>query len=282
MLRPHARAEKRGLTRRKLLASGGLAGVAAFAGISPFEAQAITADGIPDWLIRSSYFGLSDVTFTTTDGARLTLQTIQDLPIAATEDKSQVGSEDAFVLTFATADALTEGVYTFTHSTLGSFDFFVVPNAAEKTVSVTVNRSVNAPRHYPRPPRGRDADPPNPPESDAPTDDPLGTDPPEPKHHRHHRRRHRHLRRASLRRVGSNVVADLSLTPEAHVKSALVWLMRGDQIVGTAEARHLHGAKAHARMKPRHRPRGGRYLLIVITKDRKGRHQARRFRLTLQ
>ena len=282
-----AAAEGRGLTRRHLLASGGVAGLAAFAGVGPFKTATARADDVPLYLIRSTYLELGDPAFKTTDGVTLVLETIRDLPIAATEDKSQQGSEDAFVLGFSTKEPLQDGVYTLTHPLLGKFDFHVVPDSDGTHANVTVNRSVNAPKHYPKPPPDGTSEP-KPPHNDEPTDDPMGTDPPEPDHdhdHRHGRKRkkrRKHVERAQLRRVGKQVVADLTLDPDAHVKSATVWLMRRERVVGACDLEHVRGARAHARFTPAKRLAGGRYVLVVVTKDRRRRSQARRFVLTLQ
>jgi hypothetical protein len=121
----------------------------------------------------------------------------------------------------------------------------------------------------------------------------MGTDPPEPhepstgaghgRHHRKHKpKRIRHLRRASARRVGRHVVAELRLTPDAHVKSATVWLVRGERVISTGEVKRVHGNRAVARLDTAHRPRGGRYELVVITFDRHRRSQAQRVKVTLQ
>ena len=277
-----ARARGTGVTRRSLLATGGLAGAAALVGLGPFSpapAQAVTDQGVPDYLVRSSYLDLADTGFRTTDGVDLKLETIRDLPAAEQDPKFQ-GIEDGFVLGFSTAEPLPEGVYTLTHSTLGAFDFFLQPGG-DGTSTAMVNRTVTAPKHYPKP-RHTAEDPTKPPPSDEPSHDPFGTDSRPENDHQRRLRRRKHLRRVSARRVARGVVAELSLTQDAHVKSAVVWLTRGTSLVGACEVKRVHGARATAKIDTGHRPRGGRYELVVVTTNRAGFSQARRIKLALQ
>src|SRR4051794_21939544 len=101
----------RGLTRRSLLATGGLAGAAMAVGIRPWSpATAQAAADTPSYLIRSSYQPLSTKSFSTSlrgVTADLTLLSVDDLPAAAAADKSLAGSEDAFSLAFDSSAALS-------------------------------------------------------------------------------------------------------------------------------------------------------------------------------
>ena len=261
----------RGITRRRLLATGGIAGAAAVAGVRPWapgQAQAATTSDTPAYLLRSSYLSLSTKSFGTSlrgQTSDLTLQSVADLPPAAS-DKSLAGSEDAFALSFSASSPLTPEIHTFSHPDLGVFDLFIAPVERQGAYEVVVNRSVNAPKHYPPAPRSTDgpvAPPKQEPKPPAGAKKPL-------------------VRRLGARRVGRAVVAEITFNGSASLKSATAWLTRNGIVVAAATVNHVHGHRATVRLQPRKRPRGGRYSLTVATKDRHGHVEYKAARITLQ
>jgi hypothetical protein len=262
----------RGLTRRNLLATGGLAGAAMVVGIRPWSpATAQAAADTPSYLIRSSYQSLSTKSFGTSlrgATADLTLLSVDDLPAAAAADKSLAGSEDAFSLAFDSSAPLSAEIHTFSHPDLGVFDLFIAPVENQGHYEVVVNRSVNAPKHYPKPPPGAAASPaPAPPKPDAP-----GV--PKPKKPLIHRVR--------SRRAGNAVVADVTFEHKADLKWAVVWLSRRGVVVGTATVHHVHAKHATLRISFRKRLRGGHYELTVGTMDRHKHDEYKQVQITLQ
>ncbi len=138
--------ETRGVTRRRLLAGGGVAGAAIVLGINPRGAFASTP-AVPDYLGRSSYMSLSTPKFGSSSLGNtntLTLEAVTDL------DPALAGSEDAFSLLFSSDSPLDGGIRTFSHPDLGVFDFFIAPIEGNGKYEVVVNRSVAAPKHVPR------------------------------------------------------------------------------------------------------------------------------------
>jgi hypothetical protein len=236
---------------------------------SPSPAQA--AADTPSFLIRSSYQSLSTQSFGTSlrgSTAELTLQAVEDLTAAARADKSLAGSEDAFALSFTSSSPLTPEIHTFSHPDLGVFDFFIAPVENQGRYEVVVNRSVNAPKHYPRPPASSTG-PAAPPKPDAPH--PPGA----PKPHKPL------VRRLRARRAGRNVVADITFEHSADLKWAVVWLSRRGAVVGTATKKHVHGNHAALKIPFSKRLRGGRYDLTVGTMDRHGRDDYKTVRVVL-
>jgi hypothetical protein len=260
------------VTRRSLLASGGLAGAAIAVGFRPLaKAQAATSADTPSYLLRSSYGSLSTRSFGTSlrgQTSDLTLQAVEDLTAAAT-DKSLAGSEDAFALSFTSSSPLAAEIHTFSHPDLGVFDLFVAPVEDKGRYEVVVNRSVNAPKHYPPSPRS-DSGPVAPPKPDAPPP-PGAPKLPTPL-----------LRRVRARRAGKAVVADMTFEHPANLKWAAVWLSHNNVVVGTAMAKHVHGRHASVHLLFRKRPRGGRYVLTVGIKDRHGNDEYKTTRVVLQ
>lgn len=164
-----------------------------------------------------------------------------------TTDPSLAASEDAFALEFSSQQQLEEGIHTFAHPELGTFDLFVAPVGRQPGYEVVVNRSVGAPKHAPQPPPARNALP------------------------KEHKPKHSRVRRITARRLASAVMCEIALTERAHVKSAVVWLVRGDRVVAARSIRRVHGRRIALRLAFRRRPRGGRYKVIVATTDRSGK-----------
>jgi hypothetical protein len=241
--------------------------------------RASAASDVPDYLLRSSYLSLSTPSFTAA-GLPLKLEGVGDLPRDGGRE-SLVGSEDAFALSFSSPQQVEQGLYTFSHRDLGEFDFFIAPvERGSSTYEVVVNRTVNAPKHYPKPARTTGSG-----DTTAPADGGSApADPTAPKMQRPAPRTHggAHVRRLSARRLAHAVVAEVVLLPNVNVKKASVWLLRGDRIVSATTVHHLHGSRFALRLPMRHRPRGGRYSLIVATTDRHGRDEFKRASITLQ
>jgi hypothetical protein len=263
------------VTRRSLLATGGIAGAAAVAGIRPWApapAQAATAADTPSYLLRSSYQSLSTQSFGASlrgQSSDLTLQAVEDLPAAAAADKALAGSEDAFALSFSSSSQLEAEIHTFSHPDLGVFDLFIAPVERQGAYEVVVNRSVNAPKHYPPAPRSSEG-PVAPPKPDA-KPPPGAPKLPKPL-----------VRRIATRRVGRAVVADVTFEHRADLKWAVVWLSRRGVVVATAMEKHVHGSHVSLRLPFHKRPRGGRYELTVGAKDRHGHDEYKTTRITLQ
>jgi hypothetical protein len=252
----------RGITRRRLIATGGAAGAAAVVGFRPWDpAPAHAADGdTPPWLRRASYLALSSPNFSSSrlgTRADLELVTVGDL-----SDPKLANRDDAFVLTFKSATTFPSGTRTVAHDDLGVFDLFVAPVEGNDGYEAIVNRSVGVPKRAPQPPK-----PP-----------PAGSKPPPPKHVRVAA-----VQSARLRRVGKGLVAQVALDPNAHVKSVTAWLTLGGVVVAATEVRHVRGRRRlHVALSPARRPRGGRYELTVGTKDRHGHTEYKRVKIALQ
>jgi hypothetical protein len=238
---------------------------------APAQAQAATAGDTPSYLLRSSYLSLSTQSFGASLRGRtsdLTLLSVDDLTVAAT-DKSLAGSEDAFALSFRSSSPLTPEIQTFSHPDLGVFDLFIAPVENQGLYEVVVNRSVNAPKHYPPAPRS-DSGPVAPPKPGAKP--PPGA-PKLPKSL---------IRRLRAHRAGRAVVADVTFEHRAELRWAVVWLSRRGVVIGTATAKHVRGRHTALRIPFRKRLRGGHYELTVGTMDRHGRDDYKTSRITLQ
>lgn len=258
------------MTRRRLLATGGAAGAAAVVGFRPWDpasAGAATASDSPAYLRRASYQALSTPDFNTSrlgQSAGMKLMSVADLG-AADVDAKLVNSDDAFALTFTTDTPFESGTRSFAHPDLGVFELFVAPVEGQGSYEVIVNRSVGLPKRPPAPAPGHQAPP-------------DGKKPAQPKHVHAAQ-----LRSARVRRVGRDVVVHIELNPDAHVKSATLWLTRGGNVVAATSIKHVHG---HDRLSVRlplpKRPSGGRYELIVGTKGRHGPTEYKQLKIALQ
>jgi hypothetical protein len=262
----------RGMTRRRLLATGGAAGAAAVVGFQPWSpaaAKAAAGDS-PAYLRRSSYLALSSPDFSTSRLGQLAgvkLASVADLG-AADVDKALVNNDDAFALMFTSDTAFEAGTRTFAHPDFGVFELFIAPVEGRGSYEVIVNRTVGVPKRAPQPP---------PPQSGSSA--PVDKKPPATKKHGPPP----NVRTAHLRRVGKDVVAQIGLEPGAHVKSVAVWLTRGGLVVAAGSERHLHGHdRLNLRLPMHKRLRGGRYELTVGTKDRGGHSEYKRVKIALQ
>lgn len=254
----------RGVTRRRLLATGGAAGAAAaFGGLKPFTARAADP-AVPDYLGRSSYAALSTPLFAV-GATTAKLEAISDI-----QGDNLAGSEDAFSLTFSAQAPIEPAIQSFSHPDLGDFEFFIAPVEGNGRYEVVVNRSVNAPRHVPHAANPGTSGPASPPRP--------GAKPPKGAPHV----RPRHVKRVTARRLAHGFACDIALNHGAGVKSAAVWFARGGLVVATAEVKPVHGSRVVARVPARHRPHGGHYDVTVRTKDRHGHVEYDVTKLTLQ
>jgi hypothetical protein len=250
-----------------LLATGGAAGAAALVGFRPWDpsaAAAATGQGdTPAYLLRSSYLTPSTPVFGTSSlgqTATLKLEAMYDLGT----DKALAGSEDAFALAFSSDTPLESGTRSFSHPDLGVFELFVSPIEGHGLNEVVVNRSVGAPKHAPRPPSQRP---------------PAGETKPPPTPRPAHAA---HVRRLSAHRQARDVVVEIGLNPDTHVKTALVWLSHGGMVVAAGSVHHVKAQRVAVRLPMHKRPRGGRYELTVGTKDRAGHMEYKRVKIALQ
>jgi hypothetical protein len=248
------------LTRRGLLQAGGVASFAALAGGRPWAPAAARAASAASPFARSTYTGITGTDFAV-GGQTLRLVSVSDLPAAATDTKL-AGSEDAFslILTGPAGSRLPQEVQAFSHPQIGSFELFVVPVDAatsDQLYEVVVNSWM----------------PPRKPKPAAPHAAPnAGAAKPKPKHVPKPA-----VRRISLRRLRRGLACKLTLGPKTEVAVVAAWLMRGERVVAAASKRHLRGRERVALELPsRHRVRKGRYHLVVLTQDRKGRQEYKR------
>jgi hypothetical protein len=133
-------------------------------GLRPWEASPALA-AAPGHLRRSAYTGLEGSTFAVAGAApqSVRLLSISDVAGAASQGRL-VGSDDAFVLTFAggVSSPLASGIHALSHPWLGSFDVFVSPvdvPAGDQRYEVLVDRSVGAPKPPPEPAASKPAAP---------------------------------------------------------------------------------------------------------------------------
>jgi hypothetical protein len=258
----------RGVTRRRLIAAGGAAGAATAFGLKTwFPATASAADqGVRDYLVRSPYLALSTPNFSA-GTTSLKLEAVTDLP-AASEDKKLVASEDAFSLVFSAGAPLDPSIQAFSHPDLGQFEFFISPIEGKGMYEVVVNRSVNAPKHVPRP----KATSPGPAAPPKPGEKAPGAP------HLHVG----HVKRITARRLARGFACETTLVAGANVKSATIWITRGGIVVASTQVKHVHGHRIAARVPAAHRPRGGRYDVTVATKDHHGHTEYKVAKLSLQ
>ena len=146
----------RGSHRRRLLATGGAAGAAAWSACvrgRPTAPRQPLATACPTTSYRVPYSGAVEPDFTASSAGATA-----DLKLIAVTDLQPdlAGSEDAFALRFTSSHPLESGTYTFFHKDLGVFDFLIGPIENRGEYEVVVNRSVNAPKHPPRRQRKRE------------------------------------------------------------------------------------------------------------------------------
>jgi hypothetical protein len=248
-------------TRRTLIKAGAAAGATL---LLPIDLAVAGPSGDPAYLERSSYAGLTGPGFTARGNEQsvpLTLDAIGDLGDAAP------GAEDAFSLRFSApaATALTQGIRTISHPSLGSFDVFIAPVAqpdARQGYEVIVDRSRGAVRPAPTAPVEA-----------APAASAAAT--PDPSHEavvarpatRHPV--HRTVRHATLRRHAHGLDVGLEFEHGAAVRTVKAIVMHRGRTV-TSGHRHVSGSHAGLHLTPRHRAARGAYDLLTITTDRHG------------
>lgn len=200
--------------------------------------------------MRSGYNGLSTLDFDV-DGTKMRLVALTDLP-------GLEGSEDAFSLQFS-GGPIFPGLHTLSHPNLGRFDLTLGPIERSGLFEAVINRSVNAPKHYPKAYQ-------HPPQEKDPTRSPGYKE--------------THLKRASLRRTAHGVLCELVFNERVDLKRATVWLTRGGIVVGTKVVHDVHGHRLSVRLQTK--PRHGHYQVTVATKDRHGHLETKLARVTLQ
>jgi hypothetical protein len=239
-----------GLTRRRLLASGGAAGAAAFAALNPQFAWAETVIGRdPAYLRRSTYAPLVGQDFTASwwgRSARLTLADVGDLP------GGLAGRDDAFSLFFTGAPGIAGGSLTVTHPRVGRFPLFFGPVDARARVQdyeAVVNRSVGV-THLkpPKPHRHRHARPP------APAHD--------------ERHEHRLVRHAEVERTLRGIRAHVEFAHHEHVHSSHAWLRRHGRVLTTTAPGQVHDHRVALLAETDGRLRRGDYELVVAAGER--------------
>jgi hypothetical protein len=270
-----------GVTRRRLFQTGGAAGAAALFGgqllATEAHAAARQSADVPDYLIRSSYAHLSVLYFsaTATSGRStpIKLEALEDLT-AAEFDRDLRGSEDAFALAFSSAEPLEQGIYNLSHPELGEFDLFIAPVANGAGYEAVVNRSVNAPRHYPRPAGGAASG--NGAGGSAAAANNGNESSPRMRaaNGRHVKNPLSPVRRVALRRTHRGVVCEVILDPHehahSHVKAITAWVERGKRPVATVARSGIHGHRVALRLDSAKRLRSGRYDVTVATTERDG------------
>ena len=238
-----------------------MASAAALAGVRPWDPASADAATARSPLLRSSYTSLRDTRFNV-DGVTLKLLSVSDLPAARTVPALR-GSEQSFSLVFSgpLSVTLASGVHSFRNLELGAFKLFISPVADPDSDQlyevVVISRPPAKRRRPPRPQR------------------------------RPRRRRAPGVRGVvrgiRVRRAGRGLALKLRLSGKSHVKVVTVWLMRGDRLVAAGMAKRVGGRRRVAlKLTPRRRLRGGRYVLYVQTRDRRGRESYRRQRLKLR
>ena len=260
----------RGMTRRRLLATGGAAGAAAAVGFRPWDptaAHAADAD-TPLHLRRSTYLKLSTLDFGTSRlgaSAGIKLVSVGDL-----SDPKLVNSEDAFALTFTSNTPFESGTRSLAHPDLGVFELFIAPIEGNGNYEAIVNRSVGVPKRAPHPPSTPAGGKPPAAGSPKPPGSPKHVRPPA-------------VRSAHLRRVGKGLAAQVALDPQADVKSLTTWVARAGMVVASADVRHLHGRhRVNVELPTARRLRGGHYELTVGTKDHHGHTEYKQVKIALQ
>jgi hypothetical protein len=266
----HATSVPSGVTRRRLLQTGGAASAAALFGLhastATANAQATAADGTPFYLLRSSYAGLKTADFDVSSlrSTTLTLKAVEDLT-AASVDRDLASSEDAFALAFSASRPLEQGIHFLNHPQLGGFELFIAPVANGAGYEAVVNRSRGATRHYPAPRPGVGGS--------------AGASRTPPRMHAARggaSRTHDPVRRISLRRIGTGVVCEVLLAPpgknQRPIEHVSVWVKRGDKLKAALSRSDVHGRRVALRLPRRKTPlRSGSYEVAVAVTDKRGR-----------
>jgi len=267
-----------GVTRRRLLQTGAVAGAALALGGTRGAAPARAQD-VPAYLRRSSYSALVGTSFAaptpTAAAVSLTLVEVADL-VRARQDATLRGSDQAFalVLNGPRDPVLEQGTRELRHPALGAFEVFVVPverSSGSQHYELVVDRSVGttaAARVAPEPLALSNA-------TTAAADAPPTAGFPA-------RRRHPGcVVRAAVARRGGVLAADLTLDRSRRPTAVRVTLVRGDVRYASA-TRRLRGRRAlRLPLREFRRVPSGAYELVVTTSDRTGRRATVRRRVWL-
>ena len=233
-----------GLTRRRLLVSGGAAGAAALTTLNPQLASAITVVGRdPAYLRRASYSPLVGQDFTASwwgGSITLTLADVGDL------DGGLEGRDDAFSLLFTGSPGLASGRLTLSHPRVGRFPLFVGPvdpRSRAQEYEAIVNRSVGLTRRPAKPPRHR-----------------------QPRPHWEHPREL--VRDVAVERAPHGLRLEVELSHRSRARRVHVWLRRDGRVLATAGPRRVHDHRVVLHARTERRLRRGRYELVVAAGER--------------
>jgi len=281
------------LTRRGLLAAGGVATAGAWVALHPHLAWAADAasstSAAPNYLVRSTYNGLSAATFTDVTGGgstSLLLNEVGDL-----DDPTLQGSDDAFRLELSSnAPAMADGIRTLSHPDIGQFDVFMTPvgmPSSTMNYEVVVDRVV--PVTAPTAPTGDTSTAPAAagvaPAAAAATV--PGATPGTPIAGRGgtgtaartiaHESAVSHI---GVHRRGHGVLVDVQLRPDVSVASVRVRLEHDGHRLVAAGATPKHGV-AHVTLQTRHPLPAGHYAAVVTANLAHGAPQITRYPVTL-
>jgi hypothetical protein len=280
------------LTRRSLLQVGGMASAGAWVALHPGLARAADAlsstGGAPDYLVRSTYTGLSSATLTDVTGGGSTALLLTE--VADVGDPSLVGSNDAFRLELSsTAAPMAGGIRTLSHPDIGQFDVFISPvgmPGSTMNYEVVVDRVVPAsaspaptdaaPSSLPAPgDAGPSAQPATAATGGATTAGRSGTGTAA-----HTVAHESAVQRIDVRRHGRGVVVDVLLRAGLDIASVRVRLEHDGHRLVAAGAKPRHG-QARVTLATHHRLAAGSYAAVVTADPAHGAPQIERFPVTL-
>jgi len=258
-----------GLTRRRLLQSGGAAAAVALIDLHPVTAalasNANTASNTPAYLRRSSYTSLSSNGFTVSaDGVQQTLEllSVSDLKRAGLQ-----GADDAFMLQFSGpgSETIEQGTHVLSHPTLGSFELFSTPvnqPQSTQTYAIVVDRSIAIESSgAPTPPAAATNSTAVSPDSATATA--RSTPKPTPVAHESI------FHRVHVARAAHGVLVEVSFAPSSHIEHVHAWLIRNSHPLGVADHR-VSGDGAKFEVSSSHHLPDGDYEIKLIATARHG------------
>jgi hypothetical protein len=259
-----------GVTRRRLLQSGGAAAAIALIDLHPMT-SALASSGAdssaPAYLRRSSYTPLADQDFTLSlaDG---TQQALKLFSISDLERAGLAGADDAFMLEFSgpTTQSAEQGIHTLMHPTLGSFELFSTPvdqPQSTQTYAVIVDRSIKigSPQAPTSPSTTAD--------SAASSQSSLSSGSAASAHKRAPIAHESIFHSVRVSRAAHGVVVEVSFAPGVHVTEIHAWLLRKHHPLGVA-SHHVKGDGARFQVPSTHRLSSGEYEIKLIATDRHG------------
>jgi hypothetical protein len=257
------------LTRRRLLALGGGATVALYAGSLP--ALALAAP-VPASLRRSAYTPLVGSSFDAVapggGSETLTLAAVGDL-VRARSDPTFVGRDDAFALSFTgpSGAVLDSAVHTLSNATLGSVSLFISPvdqPDGDQTYEVVVDRSVTL--------AGAQQDAPLPLELSNAAAAPTAPPTPPVAHPAGKPAAIPLVTTTGVARRGKKLTADVRVARGHDIVAVRATLIRGGVRYATGSIRLRGRAGVRLTLRRTHRVAAGTYELRLTTTDGRGRH----------